>query len=143
MGTDRSRQLRVVVADDHVAMRRTLCEELAGSGFEVCGQAANADDAIAVSLRARPDLCLLDVVMPHGNGIAAARALADALPATRVVIITSAPREDDALAAQRAGASGYLAKHDDPRELPRVLRLVAEPGCAFQSPWLERMQSAR
>lgn len=143
MVVDRDRRLRVVVADDHLAMRRGLCDELADAGFEVCGQAASGSEAVAVALDVEPDLCLLDVVMPGGSGIEAARALHELLPATSVVLISSMPDEDDARAARRAGASGYLAKHDDPRQLPQVLRRAVEDGAAFQSPWLDRTRPDR
>jgi DNA-binding NarL/FixJ family response regulator len=78
------------------------------------------------AVRDRPDLCLLDVHMPEGGGIAAAEAIRRSLPTTKVVLITAAPDEDGVLAAARAGAAGYLAKDLNPPCLPRVIRAVAD-----------------
>jgi len=138
---DKAARFSVVVADDHAPMRRLLCEELSQRGFEVLGEAASAREAIAVALAAKPDLCLLDINMP-GGGLDAASALSHALPDTSVVMITAVPREDQAEAAARAGARGYVAKGADPDELPEVLRVVATGGAGFASPWLECLHSA-
>ena len=86
-------------------------------GTEVCAEAATGAEAVHAALATRPDLCLLDVQMPEGGGIAAAEAIRRSLPGVGIVLITALPDEDGALAAARAGADGYLSKDMDRRLL--------------------------
>jgi DNA-binding NarL/FixJ family response regulator len=90
----------------------------------VVGQAENADDAVRTVREELPDLALLDVTMP-GGGIEAARKIAAACPATRIVMLTVSEDEDDLLAAMKAGASGYVLKGVSARELANVVRSVS------------------
>jgi two-component system nitrate/nitrite response regulator NarL len=129
--TDRAAVIRVLVADDHAPTRRLLREELEAAGLVVCAEAATGDEAVEAATRERPDLCLLDVQMPAGDGIAATRAIRAILPAAKVLLITVEPSEEGLLAAVRAGADGYLAKDIDPLRLPHVVRAVAEGETAF------------
>src|SRR5919109_3717251 len=117
--------LRIVIADDHALTRTLLREELEAAGFVVCGEAATGADALEVALRERPDLCVLDVVMPGVSGIDAAREIKRALPQTKIVMITAAPDEEGVVAAVQAGADGYLGKDFDPLRLPEIVRAIA------------------
>ena len=119
-----TRPLRVLIADDHVAMRHSFREDLEAAGIEVCAEAATGAEAVRAALAERPDLCLLDVRMPGGDGITAAESIRRALPAVKIVLITAFPDEDGVLAAARAGAGAYLAKDIGSRRLPHVLRAV-------------------
>ena len=119
-----TRPLRVLIADDHVVMRRSFREDLEAAGIEVCAEAATGAEAVRAALAERPDLCLLDVRMPDGDGITAAESIRQALPAVKIVLITAFPDEDGVLAAARAGADAYLAKDIGSRRLPHVLRAV-------------------
>ena len=121
-----ARPLRILIADDHPLIRHTLRRDLETGGFEVCAEAPTGAEAVKAALRDRPDLCLLDIHMPGGGGIAAAEAIRRSLPTTKVVLITATPDEDGVLAAARAGAAGCLAKDLNPPSLPRVIRAVAE-----------------
>jgi DNA-binding NarL/FixJ family response regulator len=112
--------LRVVTADDHAPTRAALRRALASGGLLVCGEARDADSAIAEALSTRPDVVLLDIRMP-GSGIRAAEAIAARLPNTAIVMLTVSRSDDDLFDALRAGASGYLLKDIDPAELPRAL----------------------
>jgi DNA-binding NarL/FixJ family response regulator len=112
--------LRVIVADDHAAMRAGVELALQGSGFEVCGQADNAQDAVRLARALRPDVALLDIHMP-GNGLSAARLIGDELPETAVVMLTVSRAEADLFEALRVGARGYLLKDMDPVRLPEAL----------------------
>jgi two-component system nitrate/nitrite response regulator NarL len=123
--------LRVLVADDHAPTRLLLREELEAAGLVVCAEAATGDEAVEAAAREQPDLCLLDVQMPTGDGIAAAREIRALLPAAKLVLITVEPSEEGLLAAVRAGADGYLAKGIDALRLAHVLRVVAEGETAF------------
>jgi DNA-binding NarL/FixJ family response regulator len=123
--------MRILIADDHAPMRTLLRDELEEAGFEVCAEAANGAEALEAALRERPDLCLLDVVMPAGNGLVAAREIRKALPATKIVMVTAVPGEDSVVAAARAGADGYLAKDIELARLPDVIRAIAAGEAAY------------
>jgi NarL family two-component system response regulator LiaR len=103
--------IRVVIADDHAVVReglRFLLEQQAG--IEVvaeCGDGAEAIDAVR---RHRPNVVLLDLLMPGVDGLAALRSIAAESPATRVVVLTSDVSEDHILDAVRSGATSYLLK---------------------------------
>jgi two-component system, NarL family, nitrate/nitrite response regulator NarL len=130
MGVPTAR-LRVLIADDHTPTRAALRKDLEDGGIEVCAEAATGAQAIDAALRTRPDVCLIDVRMPDGDGIAATEAIHQALPSTKVVLITAAPDEAGAVAAARAGADGYLDKGIDPRRLPQVVKAVATSETAY------------
>src|SRR5919199_6129755 len=120
-----SEQIRVVVADDHPLFREGVITSLRSMpDMVVVGQAENADDAVRTVREELPDLALLDVTMP-GGGIEAARKIAAACPATRIVMLTVSEDEDDLLAAMKAGASGYVLKGVSAGELAAIVRQVS------------------
>lgn len=115
--------IRVLIADDHAVLRGGIRRSLEAAGFDVCGEAADAGEAIALAERLRPAVCLLDVHMPSG-GIYAAERIA-ALPLETVVVMLTVSRNDeDLFGALRAGAAGYLLKDTDPERLPHAIRGV-------------------
>jgi DNA-binding NarL/FixJ family response regulator len=115
--------MRVVIADDHPQMRARVRGALEEGGFEVCGEASNAGQAVEMALTCKPDVVLLDIHMP-GNGIRAAREVSTALPQSVVVMLTQSQDESDLFDALRAGATGYLEKDMNPDRLPNALRGV-------------------
>jgi DNA-binding NarL/FixJ family response regulator len=115
--------IRVILADDHARMRGRVREALEAAGCEVCGEGANADDAVRLATEQRPDVALLDIHMP-GSGIRAAREIAKALPQVTVVMLTQSAEEVDLFDSLRAGAAGYLLKDGDPARLADALRGV-------------------
>ncbi len=127
--------VKLVVADDHPLYRegvvRTLSEE---PGFEVVGEGADAEEAVALVAAHLPDLVLLDISMP-GGGLSAAHRIAEAFPAVRVVMLTVSEQDDDVHAALKAGALGYVLKGIGGAELIKVVRDVAG-GSAYVSPAL-------
>ena len=94
-------------------------------GIEVVGEAADGRRAVDEAERLRPDVVLMDLVMPRLDGVEAMRELRSRVPAARVVVLTSFLDEDRLLPALRAGAAGYLLKNVEPRELARSIRLAA------------------
>ena len=114
---------RVVIADDHAAVRAGVRESLTEAGFEVCAEAADAPSAVEAAVRERPDLCLLDIHMP-GSGIKAAEEITARVPETAVVMLTVSISDEDLFDALRAGAAGYLLKDTDPARLPHALHGV-------------------
>ncbi len=140
---------RVLVADDHPQMRARVRQALEAGGFDVCGEAPDAVRAVEMALECRPDVVLLDIHMP-GNGIRAAKEIADQLPEAAVVMLTQSRDDADLFDALRAGASGYLLKDMDTARLPDALRgvlageaaiprtLVAQILDTFRSPTVRR-----
>jgi DNA-binding NarL/FixJ family response regulator len=123
-------RLRVLIADDHPPTRGRVRRALESGGVTVCGEARDADSAVALALEQQPDIALLDIRMP-GNGIEAARDIASRLPNTAIVMLTVSRSDDDLFDALRAGASGYLMKDTDPALLPSTLRGVVKGEAAL------------
>ncbi len=116
------RALRVVVADDHQIWRSGLRADL-GENFAVVGEAGDADEAIEVIRREKPDLVVCDLHMPNGGGIKVARECGgDAA----IVMLTVSESERDLLDAVAAGAVGYLVKSTPTEELRRGLWQAAQ-----------------
>lgn len=90
-------------------------------GFTIVAEAASAAEAVSVVEELRPDLCLLDVHMP-GGGIVAAAKISKSVPGTQVVMLTASRNDDDLFESLRAGAAGYLLKDTDPMRLRNALR---------------------
>jgi DNA-binding NarL/FixJ family response regulator len=129
--------IRIIVVDDHPLFLDGLVATLsADDELEIVATAADASSAVRSASQHRPDLALLDVAMP-GGGIDAARLIAEASAATRVVMLTSSENEDDLLAAMEAGARGYVLKGVAGRELRTILKAVhrgevyVPPGLAY------------
>ena len=100
---------RVVLVDDHDIMRDGLREVLERSGdFEVIGEAGDGDSAVRVAQDLRPDVVIMDVMMPLKDGIEAFREITDSLPETRVLILTASSEEDAVVESFAAGATGFL-----------------------------------
>jgi DNA-binding NarL/FixJ family response regulator len=124
---------RVLIADDHARFRAMIADLLADDGFEVCGQAATADDAVEAVENAWPDVVLLDIRMP-GNGIAAARRIAVQHPSVRILMLTVSDVSDDVLDALQAGAHGYLLKGAPPEEIVAAVAAVHEGATIIAPP---------
>lgn len=118
---------RVMIVDDHEIMRDGLRALLRQSGdFEVVGEAADGEVAVRVAQDLKPDVIVMDVMMPIKDGIDACREITETLPDTRVLIFTAATAEDAALEAVAAGATGYLLKYSGKEELLRTVRDVGD-----------------
>ena len=86
--------VRIVLADDHARVRAQVREALEAGGMEVCGEAATAEEAVALTLEQEPEVALLDIHMP-GSGIAAAERIGRELPDAAVVMLTHSREEED------------------------------------------------
>ena len=117
---------RVLIADDHAPTRSGVRQSLEGGGFEVCAEAADGEQAIALARKHRPDVCLLDISMPGGGGIKAAAAISEELPDTAIVMLTAFAGDDELFDSLKAGAAGYLLKETDPKRLPFALRGILD-----------------
>ena len=96
--------------------------------FEVLGEAADGVEAVALAVARRPQVVLMDLRMPGGDGVTAIRELAERLPGTRVLVLTTYGDDGDVLAAIDAGATGYLLKDAPREELLRGVRAAAPRG---------------
>ncbi|SEB14895.1 response regulator transcription factor [Leifsonia sp. 21MFCrub1.1] len=118
--------IRIVLADDHPVVREGIRGMLQGyDDIEVVGQAGSGPEAVALVAALAPDLVLMDLRMPGGDGVEATRTIVAAHPATRVVVLTTYETDQDILRAIEAGASGYLLKDIAPAELARSVRSAA------------------
>ena len=118
--------LQAVIADDDPFARRVIKDVLQKAGVRVIAEARNGRQAVELTLYYRPDVVVMDVVMPELDGIVATRQIRKALPEQLVIVLTGAGQEDDELGLQalRAGASGFLSKDVDIDALPRALEGV-------------------
>lgn len=112
----------MVLADDSAAFRRTLCAFLAEiPGICVVGEAADADEAVAVSASTSPDVVLLDLVMPRGGGSSAAVRIKSARPSTRVILVSLLGQRELAHATRTTGADAFVCKADIDDELASLV----------------------
>ncbi|MFD0672399.1 response regulator [Cohnella sp. GCM10027633] len=119
--------VRIMVVDDHAVVRSGLHMLLNGKhGFEVVGEAADGDEAIAKAAELRPDVVLMDLSMPHGkDGLTATGELKKLLPDTAVLVLTMHDDEGYLFRAIHAGASGYILKSAPHEELLTAIRHIA------------------
>jgi two-component system, NarL family, response regulator DevR len=118
-----------MLVDDSELVRRgikTVLSIQTSPPIQVVGEAGNVADAIREALRVRPDIVLLDIRLPDGSGFEACRAILDAMPNTRVVMLTSHSNDNFVYEAVTSGARGYLMKEIDPSGLIQALRDVTE-----------------
>jgi DNA-binding NarL/FixJ family response regulator len=113
--------LRVIVADDDPFARRVIKGALEQAGMIVIAEAKDGREAVELGVQYRPDVIVMDAVMPGIDGVLATRRLVKALPDQLVVMLTSAGEDELGLLALRAGAVGFLSKDVDVDALPRAL----------------------
>ena len=117
--------IRVVVVDDHPIVRQGLRSYLSSrEGIEVVGDAGDGESAVALAGELRPDVVLMDLVMPGMGGLAAIGAVVALGLGTRILVLTSFSSEDQVIPAIQAGAAGYLLKDASPEEVEAAVRAV-------------------
>jgi NarL family two-component system response regulator LiaR len=126
--------ISVLLVDDHAVVREGLRSFLElQEGIAVVGEAADGEAAVRAAEAWKPDVVLMDLVMPRLDGVGAMRELRRRLPSARVIVLTSFPDDDRLLPAIQAGAAGYLLKNADPQEVVRAIR-TAHAGEALLDP---------
>jgi NarL family two-component system response regulator LiaR len=115
--------ISVLIVDDHAVVREGLRTFLElQDGIEVVGEAADGERALVEAQALRPDVILMDLVMPGLGGIGAMRELRGLVPASRIIVLTSFLDDERLMPALQAGAAGYLLKDVEPAELARAVR---------------------
>ena len=118
-------RIRVLLVDDHQVVRQGLRAFLQlQPDVEVVGEAGGGEAAVAAAASEMPDVVLMDLVMPDGDGVAAIRALTGAAPGARVLVLSSFADDERIFAAMQAGAAGYLLKDVDPDALAEAIREI-------------------
>src|SRR5262245_58377580 len=117
--------IRVLICDDHALFRRGLIMVLESEeGIDVVAEAEDGEEAITKAEDTAPDVVLMDVRMPRMSGIEATRAIADAVPTAKILMLTVSDEEDDLYEAVKAGATGYLLKEISIEEVASAIRAV-------------------
>ncbi len=116
-------QIRLVIVDDHRVVRSGLSALLmAYDDLKLVGQAKDGEEGVRVCLEARPDVVLMDLVMPGMGGISATKAIRESCPGTQVIALTSFGDQERVQEALKAGAIGYLLKDASDEELVAAIR---------------------
>ena len=115
--------IRVLIVDDHTVVRSGLTAFFALlDDIEIVGEAGDGSEAVAAARRLRPDVVLMDLLMPNMDGVTAIARIKDELPETEIVAMTSFIEEEQVTAALAAGASGYLLKDAEADEVAQAVR---------------------
>src|SRR5215469_13169127 len=118
--------LSVLIADDHPVVREGLRGMLAAeAGIRVVAEASSGDEAIVMAIRHQPDVVLMDLRMPGGDGVQATAGIVAALPHSRVIVLTTYESDADIVRAVEAGATGYLLKDTPIPDLVTAIRAAA------------------
>ncbi|WP_427173871.1 response regulator [Arthrobacter sp. 92] len=128
--------IRILLADDQTLIRAGFRALLnAEPDMEVVAECGTGNDAVRLAIRDRPDVVLMDIRMPHGDGLEATRRILaePGLVGTRIIILTTFELDEYIAEAVRAGAAGFLVKDTEPEELLRAVRVVHD-GDALLSP---------
>jgi DNA-binding NarL/FixJ family response regulator len=128
------KKLRILVADDHGLVRRGAGAVLRSRrGWRVVGQAANGREAVEKAIKLKPDVAILDIGMPEMDGVEATRKILEAVPDTKVLVLTMHESTQMVRRALGAGARGYLLKSDLTECLAKAVKAVAD-GKLFLTP---------
>ncbi|MER7206691.1 response regulator transcription factor [Streptosporangium sp. NPDC000239] len=118
--------LRLMIVDDHPVVREGLRGMLeAAPEITVVGEAASGDEAVARAVQLRPEVILMDLRMPNGDGVSATSRILAALPRSRVIVLTTYETDQDILRAVEAGAAGYLLKDTSRADLLAAIASAA------------------
>lgn len=117
--------IRILIADDHFVVRQGLAALLVPrNGMQVVGEAATGAEAVELALTLRPDVILMDMIMPELDGAAAIARIKAQNPTARILVLTSFGEREKVAAALQAGAAGYLLKDSSPDDLFAAIRSV-------------------
>ena len=121
--------MRILIAEDETIIRLDLRDLLERAGHEVVAEARDGEEAVALAREHAPDLAVMDVKMPHLDGIEAAKRILDERPIP-IVMLTAYGQDELVSRAIEAGVFGYLVKTSSPRSRPRARATRSSPHCA-------------
>jgi two-component system response regulator NreC len=128
------KKLRILVADDHALVRRGVLGVLRSRhGWRVVGEAANGREAVEKTIKLKPDVAILDISMPELDGVEVVRQIREAVPHTKVLVLTMHESDQIVRRALDAGACGYLLKSDLTECVVKAVKAVSE-GKRFLTP---------
>ena len=131
-------KITVIVAEDHTIVRKGICSLIEGeSGIQVIGEASDGWEAIQQVEKLLPDIVLMDISMPHLNGLEATRQIKKLFPQVKVLALTMYTNDEYVSQILQAGASGYVVKQAAPAELISAIQAV-QRGDSFLSPSVSR-----
>ena len=143
--TEGNEPIRVLLVDDHAVVREGLRSYLElEATLDIVGEASNGKEALRRARELRPDVVLMDLVMPEMDGVEATRSIREQVPNARVIVLTSFIEEEKVHAALHAGAAGYLLKDAEADEVANAIR-AAHRGEVHLDPAVAKrlMQSLR
>jgi len=120
-----SKTIKILICDDHAILRIGLKSLIAGnSEMVLVGEAVDGEEAVSLAGKLRPDLIIMDLIMPRKNGIAAITEIKNATPHVRILVFSSFSDDENVMSAIRAGAHGYLLKDSSPDEFIQAVKDV-------------------
>jgi DNA-binding NarL/FixJ family response regulator len=132
--------LRVLIADDHPLFRKGLRALLASvPEMQLVGEATSGNEAVQLATALHPDVILMDLQMPNGDGLMAVRQIMAAIPQSRILVVTMFEDDDSIFAAMRAGARGYVLKDMDDDDITRAILAVGRGEAIFSPAIATRM----
>src|SRR3954468_24986478 len=129
--TEDTQPLRTIVADDDPLVRRLIRDTLQMDGVTVIAEASTGREAVELALFYRPDVVVMDYMMPELDGIEATRLIYEQAPDVRVVMLTGAGDESLGMRGLRAGAAGFLSRDIELSSLPRALHSTVDGEAAI------------
>lgn len=134
--------LSILIADDHPIFRKGLRALLIGRPeMRLVGEATSGPEAVRLAAELRPDVILMDLQMPGGDGLTAVRQIIAARPESRILVVTMFADDDSVFAAMRAGARGYVLKDMDDEEIARAIVAVGHGEAIFSPAIAARMMT--
>ncbi len=135
-------KMTILIADDHPVFRKGLRAILATmTGTELVGEATTGDEAIILSEKLQPDVVLMDLKMPGGDGLSAIRRIVQTSPHIRILVVTMFEDDDSVFTAMRSGARGYVLKDMNDEEIKRAILAVGNGEAIFSPGIADRMIS--
>ncbi len=117
--------IRILVVDDHAIVRKGICALMESRPeIRVIGEASNGEEAVLKARELKPDVILMDLVMPQKGGVEAIAEIKRENPGARILVLTSFDEDDKVFPAIKAGALGYLLKDSSPQDLLRAINDV-------------------
>jgi NarL family two-component system response regulator LiaR len=135
-----SEQINVLIVDDHAVVRKGVRGYLeAQPDITIAGEAASGEEAILLAADYKPDVILMDLMMPGMDGVEATRRVREVSPASQVIVLTSYHEDEHIFPAIKAGALSYLLKNVKPEELTDAVRAAARGEAVLHSPVATRV----